>query len=102
MWAAGVLVSMVVSLCASLVAALAAGTVCGTPASASNRNNGLELLTFAAAVIALPWLIVAATTRGPRGRILLGGVLGIMPIILFAITHLRVDSWVSNAFCVPW
>lgn len=64
-------------------------------------DSGLRNVAVAAVVLAAPWALAAVADRRHWRRILLGGAIGLSLLLLFALTSLRVDSWVGNTWCVP-
>jgi hypothetical protein len=100
-WSGAIFVSLLLSYCAIALIAFADSTTCNDPATASNRDSGLRNLAVAAVVLAAPWALAAVADRRHWRRILLGGAIGLSLLLLFALTSLRVDSWVGNTWCVP-
>jgi hypothetical protein len=101
LWSGAIVVSLLLSVCAIVLIVFGDSTTCNDSATTSERNSGLRDLAVAAAIVAAPWALAVIANQEHRRRILLGGAIGISLLVLFALTHLRVDTWVGNSLCVP-
>ncbi len=98
-WSAAVLLSIAVSIGAAGVILFVHSTTCNEPATASQRNTGLRDMVIAVLFLALLWAVAVVSNRERWRRVLLGGAIGISPLVLIALSHLGTSTWVGNSFC---
>jgi len=98
-WSAAVLLSIAVSIGAAGVILFVHSTTCNEPATASQRNTGLRDMVIAVLCLALLWAVAVVKNRERWRRVVLGGAIGISPLVLIAQSHLGTSTWVGNSFC---
>lgn len=96
---AAVLLSTAASAVAAMFIVFFDSTGCDDPATAAQRLHGLIDLAVAVVLFAAVWALPAALLRSRRIRNAAAGVITVLPLVLTALSHLRISDWSGTGFC---
>lgn len=97
-WAATVVVELILSMIGSLYIVWGASTTCGQPADHRNLADGQVALAIATLALGGCWIIAIFFSPRRWPRLLLGWLLGCLPLAVAAATHTGVQDW-TGSFC---
>lgn len=97
-WSVLVSLTLAAALVADFFISFGDGVGCGDAPTSTNLQQGQLHLLIAAGVLACPWVL--ATFFSPRRwpRMLLGAVIGLLPLVFMSLTHLHARDW-TGGFC---